>query len=104
MQTKECRTQVFQRYFDEETSMTCGICDNDLEKKKELQHKEIPVELVNQALDAPRSITDLRALVSKYKEDQIIEALRVLMEDGKVVERNGKFYSVNDLTLRGGGE
>ncbi|MDE0472400.1 MAG: RecQ family ATP-dependent DNA helicase [Ekhidna sp.] len=91
MQSGDCRTQIFQRYFDEETSLTCGICDNDLNKKKEMASKEIPVDQVESALDAPRSITDLRALLSEYTEAQIIAALRILMEDGKVVENRGKF-------------
>jgi len=104
MQTKNCRTQIFQRYFDEETSLTCEICDNDLEKIKLLTAKKIPVDQVEGVLDAPRSITDLRALLSKYTEDQIIAAIRILMEDGRVLERGGKF-SLNDFTpLRGGGE
>lgn len=104
MSTQECRTQVFQHYFDEETTLTCGICDNDLEKKKHLTASEIPVEALAQVLDAPRSITDLRSLLSKYSEDQIMESLRILMEDEKVVESNGKFSLITHEPLRGGGE
>ena len=55
-------------------------------------------------LDAPRTITDLRALLSKFREEQIMEALRILIEDGKAVERKGRFYHIDDLVLRGGGE
>lgn len=102
--TSDCRTQVFQRYFDEETSITCGICDNDLEKKKTLIAKEIPIDEVERVLDSPRSLTDLRALLSKYKEDHIIGALRILIEDKKVVESGGRFSLLKDRTLRGGGE
>ena len=104
MQSKECRTQIFQRYFDEATSLTCNICDNDLEKKKALTSKEIPIDQVEAILDAPRTITDLRALLSKHTKDQIIAALRILIEDGRAFENAGKF-SLNEFKpLRGGGE
>jgi len=104
MESEDCRTQIFQRYFDEKPSLTCGICDNDLEKKKAITSKEIPVDQVEEVLDAPRNITDLRALLSRYTEDQIIAAIRILMEDGRVVESGGKFFLQDFAPLRGGGE
>lgn len=103
LQTQNCRTQVFQRYFDEDTSITCGICDNDLEKKKKLSAKEIPIDQVEQVLDAPRTMRDLRALLSKYRDEQIMEAIRILMEDRKVIESRGKFSSTANASLKSGG-
>lgn len=91
MNSKDCRTQIFQHYFDEETSLTCGICDNDLEKKKQLKASEIPVEKVEEVLEAPRNMSELRALMASYTQDQIMEALRILIDDKKVVESGGKF-------------
>lgn len=91
MQSKECRTQIFQRYFDEETTITCGVCDNDLEKKKLLKASDIPVEKVEEVLEAPRNMTELRALMASYTQDQIMEALRILINDKKVVENDGRF-------------
>ena len=86
-----CRTQIFQRYFDEEPSLTCGICDNDLEKKKQLKASEIPVDEVEEVLESPRNISELRALLASYTQDQIMEALRILIDDKKVVESGGRF-------------
>ena len=91
VKSTECRTQVFQHYFDEKTSLTCGICDNDLEKKKRLKASDIPAEKVEEVLEAPRNMTELRALMASYTQDQIIEALRILINDKKVVESEGKF-------------
>lgn len=91
MKSTECRTQIFQRYFDEQTSLTCGVCDNDLEKKKHLKASEIPVDRVQEVLEAPRNISELRALMASYTQDQIMEALRILIDDKKVVEIDGKF-------------
>ena len=89
--SSECRTQIFQHYFDEETSLTCGICDNDLEKKKKLKASEIPVDEVVEVLEAPRNMSELRALMASYTQDQIMEALRILIEDKKVEEIDLKF-------------
>lgn len=94
MQSTGCRTQIFQHYFDEKTSLTCGICDNDLEIKKKLKASEIPVEKLEEVLEAPRNITELRALMSSYTQDQIMEALRILINDKKVIEQEGKFSLV----------
>ncbi|MEP1033611.1 ATP-dependent DNA helicase RecQ [Ekhidna sp.] len=91
MKSSDCRTQIFQHYFDEETSLTCGICDNDLEKKKRLKLSDVPVDQVEEVLEAPRNITELRALMASYTQDQIMEALRILIEDKKVEEVNLKF-------------
>lgn len=96
MKTTDCRTQVFQRYFDEETSITCGICDNDLEKKKHLDPSDLPLDELERVLDAPRSISDLRALISTHREEQIIDALRILIDDKKVKEQESKFVWVKD--------
>ena len=94
MKSTECRTQIFQRYFDEETSLTCGICDNDLEKKKQLKASEIPIEKVEEVLESPRNMSELRALMASYTQDQIMEALRILINDKKVVESGGRFSLV----------
>ncbi|WP_420318116.1 RecQ family ATP-dependent DNA helicase [Ekhidna sp.] len=91
MKSKECRTQIFQKYFNEETSITCGVCDNDLERKKKLKTSEIPVDKIEEVLESPRNISEIRALMSSYTQDQIMEALRILIDDKKVVESGGRF-------------
>lgn len=91
VQSDQCRTQVFQRYFDEAPTLTCGTCDNDLEVKKRLKIHELPLEPIEKSLEAPRTLNDLRALLAKYSEDQIITALRILIEEKKVSEHQGKF-------------
>ncbi len=91
VQSRDCRTQIFQYYFGEETSLTCGTCDNDLEKRKQLKFDKIPIDQVEEMLEAPRNITELRALMSDYTQDQIIEALRILIEEKKVIENQRKF-------------
>lgn len=40
---RRCRQQFLQEYFDEETTLTCGICDNCLNNKK--NEPETPIEI-----------------------------------------------------------
>lgn len=94
MHSSDCRTQIFQHYFDEQTSLTCGICDNDLERKKQLKVSELPIDSVLEVMEVPRTLSELRALLSAYSHDQIMEALRVLIEDEKVIESRGKFSKI----------
>jgi len=65
--------------------------DNDLEKKKQLKASEIPVEKVEEVLESPRNMSELRALMASYTQDQIMEALRILINDKKVVVSGGRF-------------
>ncbi len=91
MATDQCRTTIFQSYFDEEPDKTCGICDNDLEKKKATSMTSIqPVEAL--LTSSPQSISDLRTKLPEQKEQQILEALRILIEDGMAMEENGGFF------------
>ncbi|MEP5610687.1 MAG: ATP-dependent DNA helicase RecQ [Cyclobacteriaceae bacterium] len=90
MTTEDCRTNIFQLYFDEKPEGTCGICDNDLERKK-VGSTFSTRDLERLLLTSPQSITDLRAQLPKEKEEKILEALRILIEDGKVEEIEGKF-------------
>lgn len=87
---KDCRTNIFQLYFDEKPKGTCGVCDNDLENKKSTSSTSL-ADLEKMLSSAPRSVTDLRALLPKEKEQKILEALRILIEDGKVEEEGGRF-------------
>lgn len=90
VESKECRTNIFQKYFDEVPEDVCGICDNDLEKKKEAT---ISVKEVKSVLtDQPQSIADLRVQLKGAAETQVTDLLRQLLEDGSIKEEGGKFF------------
>lgn len=92
METTSCRTQVFQHYFDEESEEVCGSCDNDLERKKHNSDVEISLsELKNKLAEKSMNLTELRVVFSKYKESQILEGLRVLIND-KEIEEDGSVF------------
>lgn len=89
MQSTDCRTNIFQRYFNEEPKDVCGTCDNDLKKKK-LQTGP-SIESLKEYLSVARSMTDLVGHFSKHREQQITQLLRVLIEDEVVIEDMGQF-------------
>lgn len=92
MGTNECRTLVFQHYFDEKTETSCGTCDNDLErKKKEIRLPISTSSLMDVLKEQPKTITELRAAFPKYQESQIVEALRILINDREVKEEGSLF-------------
>ena len=43
-ETRRCRQQFLQEYFDEFTTITCGICDNCLKQKKQ-DADLVPIEI-----------------------------------------------------------
>ncbi|MEM6642997.1 MAG: ATP-dependent DNA helicase RecQ [Bacteroidota bacterium] len=104
VQADGCRTQIFQHYFNEDTVLTCGICDNDLERRKKIKAETLPLDELETLLDAPRSLTQIKALLAKHPEIKIVDGLRILIEDGKVMEENGVFSRIDYTILRGGGE
>lgn len=78
-----CRTRIFQEYFDEQTLENCGVCDYCLERKKQmvgLPIKEVLAELEK----GPVLIGDLYKTIKSYRQEKILDAVRMLIEDGKV--------------------
>ena len=94
MTTDQCRTNVFQSYFDEEPEKMCGICDNDLNKKRTTS---IPSDQLVETLlsTKPQSIAELMKKSPQQSKEQLLEVLRMLIEDGKVNEENGNFFLKN---------
>lgn len=89
VESKECRTNILQLYFDEQPEDTCGICDSDLEKKRSEPVKAS--KLVDVLSEEPLSLAELKSRLGTANESQVLAALRVMIEDGKVREDGGKF-------------
>ena len=91
MESSECRTNIFQRYFDEEPEGVCGICDNDLASKKV---SKPPIKKVKALLEqSDKGLQELKMNLPEYTPESISNALRSLMEDGIVEDEKG-FYRI----------
>lgn len=84
-----CRTNILQTYFDETPKDICHICDSDIKENK--LNQKPPEEKLLDALEEPKSLQSLRILFSSFKEEQLTELLRLLMDEGKIRENNGVF-------------
>lgn len=83
-----CRTQMLLAYFDEESYLKCGICDNCLENKS--------VQLTGEAFDWVRleilkilenvafSPEEVKAAISKPYQKIAIDALRVMLDQEEI--------------------
>ncbi len=86
--SKNCRTQMLQNYFDEETDKKCGICDNDLSVKKDKRILS-PQKVIRTLGERPSSLSELKKTFSEFSETQLMNALRILLDDGKIREEHG---------------
>jgi ATP-dependent DNA helicase RecQ len=86
-QQHRCRMQVLQRYFDEETELTCGVCDVCIERKKKenfaalLDYREQITYLLNQK---PQPVDELEEAVGPKDHELFIEVVREMVDEGIV--------------------
>lgn len=96
LKANTCRSLFLQSYFDEFSDEACGVCDNDLAKRKKLL-KLSSGELLRH-LKEEKSMAQLRSSLPQHQETTILEVLRVLIEDGKVEESRGIFRRVKEVS------
>jgi len=83
-----CRTQFLQEYFDEISYTTCGICDICLEKKK--HSKKLQIQDLKDKINKLKSTIKttesdhIANILNIKKDDNLIEAIRQLKEEGKL--------------------
>ena len=88
---EECRSRIIENYFCNTMSEPCGICDNCLARKKREKSGVMNFEEKILSLLATEPMT-IKELVTQIKgnEQNIIEALRNLTEQGKISAEGNK--------------
>ena len=83
-----CRTQQLQEYFDEISYVNCGVCDYCISEKKKkevgIHVTELKESIMNTEVDNSIHISELEKLVPQKDRFAFAEALRELMEEGKL--------------------
>jgi len=83
-----CRTQLLQEYFDEISYLNCNVCDYCLSLKKNQEKTSevgtIKKEVMQLAVQKEINIFNLQEQVSVPDQYFFSEALRELMEEGKI--------------------
>ena len=89
----ECRSHIIEEYFCDKMSEPCGICDNCLARKKREKRNcaNYEAEILSLLTTEPMTIKELVAKI-KGNEQNIVSAIRNLLDNGKLKTENGKVF------------
>ncbi len=86
-QNHQCRMQVLQSYFGEETAAVCGICDVCIERKKKENlsalkgYKDQVRYLLQQR---PQPVDELEEAVAPEEHELFVEVVREMVDEGQI--------------------
>lgn len=92
-----CRQEVFMRYFGEEDTKPCGICDHCIQGSRRVGRSEIRIELedrLRKLLEAEPAISTLR-IPGRFSREELPVVRQILQgwsDEGLVREVHGKLY------------
>lgn len=87
-----CRNQFILSYFGENLDEPCGICDLCVARKKEKAHSSssIELEIIEILKIQDQSPSDiLEMLNERYQVEDLTNAIRILLDDGKIAYSGG---------------
>jgi len=95
-EAEKCRSQLLLEYFDERQVEKCGICDVCIEEKRRTEqesvHERISFELLELVSDKHFTLDELVGAIRAGNEKERIEALRNLLDAGKIKTDGLKYY------------
>ncbi|MFY0653614.1 MAG: RecQ family ATP-dependent DNA helicase [Cyclobacteriaceae bacterium] len=84
----ECRTRIFQEYFNEAAYLNCGVCDECLKAKREQKEQNYSRQLliaIRKALEGGQmNVQKLKGEVQSKNDFLFTECLRILIDDGEL--------------------
>lgn len=93
----ECRSKLLLEYFGEKKARRCGICDVCIAKNKanlnEMEFAAIEKRIKENLKDAPKHIYELISSIEDYDEDDIIQVVRWLIDNNKVIRHKDETLS-----------
>ncbi|KQR67296.1 ATP-dependent DNA helicase RecQ [Pedobacter sp. Leaf176] len=94
--SNKCRSIQLLNYFDEHAAVKCGVCDVCLAEKRaenEVQmNDEIEFEIFSLLQHQPLSLDDLVTGIKSGVENERIDAIRELLDAGKIKTDGKKYY------------
>jgi len=94
--SRKCRSIQLLNYFDEHNATKCGVCDICLaEKRAEHESKlsdEISYEIISLLQQQPLALDDLVNHIRNGVENERIDAIRELLDAGKIKTDGKKYY------------
>lgn len=99
--TTVCRSQLLLSYFEQKNTEPCGQCDVCLAKRRQTLTTPVFQKLASKIIDLlrtqPLSIKQLAAQING-KETTIIEAVRLLIDDGKIRQNDKMLLEIAEKT------
>jgi len=93
----ECRSKLLLEYFGEKKVRRCGICDVCVAKNKvdlnEIEFDNIQKLISTSLKRNPKHLFELVSSIDGYEEDDIIQVVRWLIENNKVIRHNDETLS-----------
>ena len=100
----ECRSKLLLEYFGEKNVRRCGICDVCVSKNKvdlnEMDFSSIEKAVKDSLLNGSKHLYELISLLQDYSEDDVIQVVRWLIDNNKVIRHKDEklsWYSQMDL-------
>ena len=92
-----CRSQQLLQYFEENDSVSCGICDVCLNNKKQTKKVSKTEKDLLLALLKKEGELSSRALVTMMKknEDSVLKTVQTLLEEGQILLTAYNTYTLN---------
>jgi ATP-dependent DNA helicase RecQ len=93
---KKCRSRMLLSYFDEDNARKCGICDVCLEERRQHEAENI-IEIISDEIIQlisiePLNLTALVTAIKKGTDNQRIEAIRLLLDTGRIKADGERYY------------
>jgi ATP-dependent DNA helicase RecQ len=87
-----CRQQFLLNYFDENRELFCGYCDVCLEKKRLKTIENIKEKIIEFLQNSTQeiSINELCHKLSNFRKENILQAIRELIDDNVLVSNDDK--------------
>lgn len=86
-QSNQCRTQIIQSYFDEESFATCGICDVCIAKKKKENLKEVQSyhdQILSVLRKKPLTSEELEREINPDDHELLVEVIREMLDSNEI--------------------
>lgn len=84
----QCRTRIFQEYFNEEAYLNCGVCDRCIQEKKKRNAASEMDTARSQVLESITAewigISELKSISAMHNDFLFTEALRALLDDSLI--------------------
>ena len=92
-----CRSQMLLKYFGQEETQRCGICDVCLDRNKinvsELEFNRILDKIKPALKQKPHALNELLFIAREFPEDKVINVVMWLVDNEKLDVNEGQHYS-----------